>query len=1069
MVAERMKHDLLDRPVHAEIGPTCERLAWFLIAGAAAFTRLMNLGIRAMSHDESMHAYYSYLLYDAGAYQHDPALHGPLLFHLNALVYFLVGDSDFTARIVPALSGIALILTLYAFRRYLGRWGALCAAFLVLISPSILFYSRYLVIDSFVVLASLTWTYGAFRYLEEQRPQWLYLVVTSMALSVTAKENAFIFGATVGAFFAALAIAQKLTRTAPFRRSPAADLSVLMFTLVLPFTAPAIHLLLGWGNAVFTFQGGLSRSLWLVASMAAAAVVIAWLWFGRARSRTVESGCLDFRLWAALMASFWLVQLVLFTTFLTNFGRGFSSGIIGSLAYWFEQHGVRRGGAPWFYYLVIGSLYEFLPMLLAACGVVTLLRVFRLARLAVAPQPGREESQAAAVDPVNSARVTRERTLFGAFALWWAVVSWQAYSFAGERMPWLLVHISFPTILLGSWWLGWTIESAAWKKAAWKGTTWLIACVPVLGLVGAGLASTAPFAGRTLDQVWLTLRWLTGLILFLALFALILRAVRCHGTVAVARGLSVGLVLLLTLMTVRSSAMLNFRNYDSAVEPLVYAHATPDIKITTSEIEAVLNRAAQPDSPLVCYDDDSTWPFAWYFRRLPRVHYYGTQPDSIIATSPVVIVGPKNSDKVKPLLGANYVKRTRILIWWPAEEYYGLTFRKAWDTVTSRSQLHELWQVALHRRYSDISPSQWPRRHEFEVYLRKDVAARIWGTNRPDELSLRSTAGSLECLPELVPPSVEAFKGVYGGKPLQSPRAVAVSRDGSIVIADTGNDRVVVLDSGGHLLRALGRRCRLEQGAAGGCTDEDGNGPLQAGDGQFLEPWGVAVSREGRIFLADTWNGRIQAFDPAGRFLWKWGSFGSTGGVNADPHLLFGPRGLALSIDGELLVTDTGNKRVLRFRESGEFLSQAGGLGVFPGRFNEPVGIAIDPSTRDVLVADAWNQRIQRLNAKLEYLKEWPVSGWTARDAESKPFLAVDSEGNVFVTDPAQSRVLAFDSRGNLRHYLRDMGAELGRMNHPTGIAVDPSDKALWVADSGNNRVLKLRGMDRTVDRSTVR
>jgi len=1069
MVAERVKHDLLDRTVPVGIEPTFERLAWFIIAGAAAFTRLMNLGIRAMSHDESMHAYYSYLLYDAGAYQHDPALHGPLLFHLNALVYFLVGDSDFTARIVPALSGIALILTLYAFRRYLGRWGALCAAFLVLISPSMLFYSRYLIIDSFVVLASLIWTYGAFRYLEEQRPQWLCLIVASMALSVTAKENAFIFGATAGCFLTALAIAQKLTRAVPFRRLPAADLAVLMLTLVLPFAAPAIHLLLGWGNAVFTFQRGLGRSLWLVALLTAAAVVIAWLWFAKPRSRTVESGRLDFRLWAALMASFWLVQVVLFTTFLTNFGRGFSSGIIGSLAYWFEQHGVRRGGAPWFYYLVMGALYELLPMLLAACGAVTLLRVFRLARRAAELQAGREELPAALVDSACSTVVRRERILFGAFALWWAVASWQAYSFAGERMPWLLVHISFPTILLGSWWLGTVLESAPWKNTAWRGTTWLIACVSVLGLLGAGLASTVPFAGRTLDQVWFTLRWLTGLILFLICFGLILRTAKCHGTVAVARGLSIGVGLLLTLMTVRASAMLNFRNYDSAVEPLVYAHATPDIKITTSEVEAVLNRAAQPDSPLVCYDDDSTWPFAWYFRRFPRVHYYGTQPDSIISTSPVVIVGPKNSYKVRPLLGANYVKRTRILIWWPAEEYYGLTLRKAWDTVTSRSQLRELWQVALYRRYSDASSSQWPRRHEFEMYLRKDVAARIWGTNRPEGLSLTSAAWPFECLPELVPRSVEAFAGGYGGKPLQSPRAVAVSRDGSIVIADTGNDRVIVLDPGGQLLRVLGHRCRLGQGVAGGCTDEDGNGPLQPGDGQFLEPWGVAVSPEGRIFVADTWNGRIQAFDSAGRFLWKWGSYGNTGGVDADPRLLFGPRGLAISSEGELLLADTGNKRVLRLRGNGELLGQIGGLGAAPGRFDEPVGIAVDPTSRDVLVADAWNQRIQRLNARLEFLQEWQVPGWIARDADSKPYLAVDPRGNVFASDPGQSRVLVFDSRGTLRHSLRDMGDQVGPLRHPTGIAVDPRDNALWVADSGNDRVLRLRGMDRPIDRITVR
>jgi DNA-binding beta-propeller fold protein YncE len=185
--------------------------------------------------------------------------------------------------------------------------------------------------------------------------------------------------------------------------------------------------------------------------------------------------------------------------------------------------------------------------------------------------------------------------------------------------------------------------------------------------------------------------------------------------------------------------------------------------------------------------------------------------------------------------------------------------------------------------------------------------------------------------------------------------------------------------------------------------------------------------------------------------------------------LLFGPRGLAISSEGELLLADTGNKRVLRLRGNGELLAQIGGLGAAPGRFDEPVGIAVDPTSRDVLVADAWNQRIQRLNARLEFLQEWQVPGWIARDADSKPYLAVDPRGNVFASDPGQSRVLVFDSRGTLRYSLRDMGDQVGPLRHPTGIAVDPRDNALWVADSGNDRVLRLRGMNHSMDRITVR
>ena len=90
----------------------------------AALLRLFLLGERSMSHDESMHAYFSWLFLQNGDYRHDPALHGPLLFHVNALVYFLFGVGDATARLAPALAGCGLVALARAFGRYIGRRGA---------------------------------------------------------------------------------------------------------------------------------------------------------------------------------------------------------------------------------------------------------------------------------------------------------------------------------------------------------------------------------------------------------------------------------------------------------------------------------------------------------------------------------------------------------------------------------------------------------------------------------------------------------------------------------------------------------------------------------------------------------------------------------------------------------------------------------------------------------------------------------------------------------------------------------------------------------------------------------
>src|SRR5579859_7315923 len=103
---------------------------------AAVLSRFVNLGDRVMSHDESLHVKYSYDLYKDGNYQHTPLMHGPVLFHMTALMYFLFGDSDFSARLYPAILGIIMIFfPPLLFQRWLGKIGSAVASVLLLISP----------------------------------------------------------------------------------------------------------------------------------------------------------------------------------------------------------------------------------------------------------------------------------------------------------------------------------------------------------------------------------------------------------------------------------------------------------------------------------------------------------------------------------------------------------------------------------------------------------------------------------------------------------------------------------------------------------------------------------------------------------------------------------------------------------------------------------------------------------------------------------------------------------------------------------------------------------------------
>ena len=194
-------------------------------------------------------------------------------------------------------------------------------------------------------------------------------------------------------------------------------------------------------------------------------------------------------------------------------------------------------------------------------------------------------------------------------------------------------------------------------------------------------------------------------------------------------------------------------------------------------------------------------------------------------------------------------------------------------------------------------------------------------------------------------------------------------------VADSGNNRIQHLSADGKLLQAWG--------VTGDATKEGG-----APGGAFMEPWDVAVGTDGSVFVADTWNHRVQKFTADGKFIKMWGYFGQA----EKPDGFWGPRGLAVDKNGNVYVTDTGNKRVVVFTADGEFVTQFGTAGMEPGQFDEPVGITIDQEGL-VYVADTWNSRVQIFapdssGKNFSMIRAWEVSAWSGESLDNKPFIA---------------------------------------------------------------------------------
>jgi uncharacterized protein (TIGR03663 family) len=971
MVAQ--KTAFFDKPLAELLKPNWEKAIYLAIFLLAVVSRFWDLGARAMSHDESLHALYSYYLYNGSGYTHNPMMHGPFLFHANALIYFLFGDTDFTARIVPAIFGVFLVMSPLFLRRWLGRLGAVIAAILLLISPSILYYSRYIRNDVYIAVWTILLIAALFHFLHSRKVGWFYLGAAVLMLSLATKENAYIFGYLGLVFVVEVFLWERVSRRNQiWLYVGGAVLSLILLSVAWLLGRPPAEGVEAAEGAVGAMKLVVAVVTVLGGTVPAVMVSGALIRSRHPRPSSVEEALrsLTWQNWLVAILIMFLLYVLLFTTFFTN-PLGLGTGIPGSISYWLAQQEVQRGGQPWYYYLLLLPMYEFVPLLFSLVAVV-----YYLAKGMFPGADGADEEEAGgegADEEKASARTRRpglepSEARFVAFLIFWTATTLFIYSWAGEKMPWLVVHPVLPMIVLTGKFAGDLFEGVDWRAVWQRGGALLALLLPVTLFGLYMLIKLQPFQGLSVFDLQETGNWLTALLVTLLLAGLTWLVIRRLG------GRYAGLVAVITALvglsffTVRFAWMAAYINYDYATELLVYAHGGADVKPTMDEIAEISQRTVGDKMIQVAYDSDVSWPLEWYMRDYPNRQFYGETPTREKMDVPVVLAGDKNDAKVQPFLGDRYYRFKRRLVWWPNQEYMGLTWERIRDILTSAEKREILWKILYFREYPR-TPDDWYHVHNFYFYVRKDVAQQLWdfGAVPPEVVELPPDPYT-EAYVELGSVRVWGEVGIGPGQ-FNHPRGVAVGPDGNTYVVDSDNHRVQVFDAEGALLRQWGSQCNLS--TEQGCADLDGDGPMGYGDGQFQEPWGIAVAGDGRVYVADTWNHRIQAFDSDGTFLARWGTYGQTTDAAA---LMYGPRDIAVDSEGQVFVTDTGNKRILVFDPDGNYLDQWGGEGAGPGSFSEPVGIDVDQEG-NIYVVDTWNQRVQRFGPDHGFLNEWPIGG----------------------------------------------------------------------------------------------
>ncbi len=307
---------------------------------------------------------------------------------------------------------------------------------------------------------------------------------------------------------------------------------------------------------------------------------------------------------------------------------------------------------------------------------------------------------------------------------------------------------------------------------------------------------------------------------------------------------------------------------------------------------------------------------------------------------------------------------------------------------------------------------------------------------------------------------------------LNRPTGVAVDGSGNIYIADSLNNRIRVVKSGGSISTFAGN---------GGYSYSGDGGP--ATSAQMNSPHGVAADSAGNYYIADSGNNVVRKVSAGGTITTLAGNgtagFGGDGSA-ATSAQLSGPQGVAVDGAGNVYIADTGNSRVREV--SGGTITTVAGNGT-PGfggdggaatsaKLYSPVGLAFD-AKGNLYIADTNNSAIRKVaNGTMSTVAGNGLQGYSGdggpalfAQLNDPQGVAVDAAGNLYITDTLNYVIRMVPPNGNIdtiagngvAGYSGDGGAaSQAQLSYPAGIAVD-SGGDVFFSDAGAS-VRKING-----------
>jgi DNA-binding beta-propeller fold protein YncE len=207
-------------------------------------------------------------------------------------------------------------------------------------------------------------------------------------------------------------------------------------------------------------------------------------------------------------------------------------------------------------------------------------------------------------------------------------------------------------------------------------------------------------------------------------------------------------------------------------------------------------------------------------------------------------------------------------------------------------------------------------------------------------------------------------------------------------------------------------------------------------DGYFRSPVAVACSDDGNVYISDSERGMVVITN---------GDLETRGVIKGNIER---PTGISI-IHGKLYIVDTGRHKILIYDLKGNYLAEFGQRGINKGEFNFPVQIA---GKDTICVVDALNYRIQIFSADGKYERMFGQQGNAIGRFASPKGVALDSDGDIYVTDALLDNLQIFNSGGSLLLSVGQKGSRNGEFLAPSGIAVDAQDR-VYIVETLNKRI----------------